>query len=269
MDAAVLDQLLQGQPGDLPADGVEAGDGDHLGGVVDVEIHTGEGLQGADVAALAADDAALHLVIGQGYHRDGGFRHMVRGAALDGQGEDLLGPLVGLLLELGLDLPHLHGRLVGHFLGQLADQVVLGLLGGEAGDALQHLHLGLFDGGRLFPGLVQFGQLALEAVLLLFNVLGLAVQVLFLLLQAPLLLLQVGPALLHFPFVLVAGLEDLLLGLHQRLPLLALGALDGLVDDALGLLLRAGDLLLRHASAVLDAEHKKHHSRDHERDDGC
>ena len=33
MDAAVQDQLLQGQPGDLPADGVKAGDGEGMGGV--------------------------------------------------------------------------------------------------------------------------------------------------------------------------------------------------------------------------------------------
>ena len=74
------------------------------------------------------------------------------------------------------------------------------------------------------------------------HVLRLAVQVLFLLLEPPLLLLQVGPALLHLALILVAGLENLLLGLHQRLSLLTLGALDGLVDDALGLLLRTVDL---------------------------
>ena len=189
MDTAVSDQLFQCQPGDLPADRLEAGDGDGLRCIVDDEIHTGQRLDGTDVAALAADDAALHLVIGQGNHRDGGFGHMVGGAALNGQGQDLLGAGVGLLLELGLDLPHLHGRLMGDLLGKLVDEVVLGLLGGEAGDALQHLHLGLLDGGHLVPGLVQLGQLALQGVLLLLDVLGLAVQVLFLLLEPPLLLL--------------------------------------------------------------------------------
>ena len=202
MDAAVLDELLQGDAGDFPAHRVEAGDGDGLRRVVDDQIHAGHGLQRADVAALAADDAALHLVIGQGNHRDGGFGHMVGGAALNGQGQDLLGAGVGLLLELGLDLPHLHGRLMGDLLGKLVDEVVLGLLGGEAGDALQHLHLGLLDGGHLVPGLVQLGQLALQGVLLLLDVLGLAVQVLFLLLEPPLLLLQIGPALLHLALIL-------------------------------------------------------------------
>ena len=68
VDAAVLDELFQGQPGDLPAHRVKAGDGDGLRGVVDDQIHAGHGLQGADVAALPADDAALHLVVGQGHH---------------------------------------------------------------------------------------------------------------------------------------------------------------------------------------------------------
>ena len=196
---------------------------------------------------------------------------MVGGAALDGQGEDLPGAGVRLLLELGLDLPHLHGRLVGDLLGQLVDEVVLGLLGGKAGDALQHLHLGLLDGSDLLPGLVQLGQLALQGLLLLLHVLGLAVQVLLLLLEPALLLLQVGPALLDLPLVLIAGLENLLLGLHQRLPLLALGALDGLVDDPLGLLLGAVDLLLRGTLAELDAGQDAYdqcdHGRDHTGDD--
>ena len=84
MDTAVSDQLFQCQPGDLPADRLEAGDGDGLRCIVDDEIHTGQSLDGTDVAALAADDTALHLVIGQGNHTDGQLGHGVRRAALDG-----------------------------------------------------------------------------------------------------------------------------------------------------------------------------------------
>ena len=75
------------------------------GRVVDDEVHAGQGLQGADVAALTADDPALHLVVGQGDHRHGGLGHMVGGTALDGQGDDLPGLGVRLVLEAGLDLP--------------------------------------------------------------------------------------------------------------------------------------------------------------------
>ena len=62
VDAAVGDELGDGDPGDLAADRVEAREDDRLGGVVDDEVHAGRLLEGADVAALAADDAALHLV---------------------------------------------------------------------------------------------------------------------------------------------------------------------------------------------------------------
>ena len=266
VDAAVQDQLLQGQPGDLPADGVKAGDGDGLRRVVDDEVHPGQGLQGADVAALAADDAALHFVIGQRDHRHGGLRHVVGGAALDGQGDDLPGLSVRLVLEAGLDLLDLHGRLVGHIGLQLIQQILLGLLGGEAGDPLQDLHLALLDLLRLGLGGFQLGQTVGEMLLLALHVLGLAVQVLFLLLQPALLLLQVGPAFLLLPLVLVAGLQDLLLRLYQRLALLALGTLVRLVDDALGLLFRGADLPFRRRPAPLvseqAAQHKGQHSHD-------
>ena len=51
-----------------------------------------------------ADDAALHLVVGQGHHADGSLRHVVGGAALDGDGDDLAGELIGVVLEVRLDL---------------------------------------------------------------------------------------------------------------------------------------------------------------------
>ena len=62
VDPAVLDELGQGQAGDLAADRVEAADDDRLGRVVDDQVDARGLLEGADVAALAADDAALHLV---------------------------------------------------------------------------------------------------------------------------------------------------------------------------------------------------------------
>ena len=100
---------------------------------------------------------------------------MVRGTALDGQGDDLPRLGVRLVLEPGLDLLDLHGRLVGDFLLQLLEQVVFGLLRGVAGDALQHLQLALFDLFRLGLGGLQPGQLGGELLLLLLDVLGFAV----------------------------------------------------------------------------------------------
>ena len=70
MDPAVEDELLQGQPGDLTADWVEAGQQNRLGRVVDDQVDAGDLLERADVAALATDDPALHLVGGQVQNRD-------------------------------------------------------------------------------------------------------------------------------------------------------------------------------------------------------
>jgi hypothetical protein len=66
VDAAVDDKLFQRQARDFAADGVETGDGNGLRSVVDNEIHAGQGLQRADIAALAADNAPLHLALGRG-----------------------------------------------------------------------------------------------------------------------------------------------------------------------------------------------------------
>ncbi|CAN4072520.1 choloylglycine hydrolase, partial [Dysosmobacter welbionis] len=235
MDAAVGDQLLQGQAGDLPPHRLEAGDGDGLGRVVDDEIHTRQGLDGADVAALAADDAALHLVIGQGNHTDGHFGHLVGSAPLDGLGHHFPGARLALFLHPGLDLFDLEGGLVGHLGLHLSDQIGLGLLGGEAGNPLQHLRLAALDDFDLLVFLVDGRMLLGQGLLSLLQSLGLAVEVLFLLLQAVFLPLQVGSARLLFLLVLAAVLQNLFFGFQQCLFFLGLGALDGLVDDALSL----------------------------------
>ncbi len=71
VNAAVLDQSLERDLGDLAADAVEPGDDDHAGRVVDDHVHAGRLLEGADVPPLAADDPALHLVVGNVDRADG------------------------------------------------------------------------------------------------------------------------------------------------------------------------------------------------------
>ena len=53
---------VERQLGDLAPHRVEAGDDHRLGRVVDDQVDAGRRLERADVAALAADDAALHVV---------------------------------------------------------------------------------------------------------------------------------------------------------------------------------------------------------------
>ncbi len=169
---------------------------------------------------------------------------MIGGDALDGGGHDLAGALIGLLLGAALDLLDLEGGLVGHVGLHLVDQVLLGLLGGEAGDALQHLGLAALDEPDLLLLLVGGSVLGGQGLFLALDGLGLAVDVLFLLLQSALLLLQVGAALLDFLLVFSSRAQNLLLGFHQGLSFLALGVLNGLVDDTKRFLLGVGDLAL-------------------------
>ena len=76
------EQLLERHPGDLAADAVEAGEDDRVRRVVDDEVDAGEVLQRADVAALAADDAALHVVGRELDDRDGRLGGVAGGEAL-------------------------------------------------------------------------------------------------------------------------------------------------------------------------------------------
>ena len=62
VDATVYNQLMQGQAGYLAADRIEGAEQDGVRSVVHHNFYAGSGLQGADVAALAANDAAFNLV---------------------------------------------------------------------------------------------------------------------------------------------------------------------------------------------------------------
>src|SRR5207248_3645872 len=62
VDAPVLDQLREGDLRDLAPETVERGEDDGLRRVVDDEVDAGQVLERADVAALAPDDPALHVV---------------------------------------------------------------------------------------------------------------------------------------------------------------------------------------------------------------
>ena len=106
VDAAVLEQLLERHPGDLAAHAVEAGEDHRVRRVVDDEVDAGQVLERADVAALAADDAALHVVGRELHDRDGRLGGVAGGEALHHDGEDVAHAPVGVALGLLLDLAH-------------------------------------------------------------------------------------------------------------------------------------------------------------------
>ncbi len=120
--AAVGDQPLERLDGHGLADLVEARDDDHAGGVINDDVHAGGLLDGADVATLAPDDAALHVVGGNGHGADGALAGVFGGAALDGHERDLAGLLLGLALrvvgDLAGDFGHVLAALVLHALQQ-------------------------------------------------------------------------------------------------------------------------------------------------------
>jgi hypothetical protein len=146
VDAPVGDELLEREPGDLAAHGVEARDDDGLGGVVDDEVGAGGLLQGANVAALAADDAALHLVVGQVHRGDGALLHVVARVPLNGDADDALGAPLGLFAGGVFDELGFAGRGAAHVVEQLGGQLPPGLFAAHAGDDLE-LALLLVDEG--------------------------------------------------------------------------------------------------------------------------
>ena len=137
VDPAIQDQPLERQPADLAPDRVEARQQHRLGRVVDDQVDAGHRLEGADVAALPADDPALHLIARQVQHRDDRLAGLLAGDALDRQRHDLAGALVAFLLRLALDVPDdARGVALGLVLDR-RDKLGLGLIGGQAGDPLQ------------------------------------------------------------------------------------------------------------------------------------
>ena len=129
----------EGEAPDFAADGVEAGDGDDVGGVVDDEVAADGGFEGADVAALAADDASLHFVAGDLDDGDGGFGGDFGGNALDGGGDDLAGAFFGFVLGLGFGGADHAVGFVGDFALDLPEQEIACFVGGEGADFFEAL----------------------------------------------------------------------------------------------------------------------------------
>ena len=199
VDSAVVQELLQGLACDCSTDGVEAGNDHDAGRIVDDDVDTGRRFEGTDVAALSADDPALHVITRDGDRGHRVVRAMFGCVSLDRLQRDLQGVVLGLflglvgdlldqlaclVLDLGLD--HLQGLALGILLAHVGDaeQCVL-LLGTEffqrgsaIGDDLIQLFflaldrlltlldLGFEVGGVLFlEG--QHVELAIEVVLAL------------------------------------------------------------------------------------------------------
>ena len=187
---------------------------------------------------------------------------MVGSAALDGRGDDLAGAGIGLVLGALLQLLDLERGLVRHFALDLLDQVLLGVFGSKTGNALKHFGLAALDDLDFFVFLVQSGMLLVESLFALFQRVGLAVEVLLLLLEPALLLLLLGAAFLDFLLVFVSGAQDIFLCLQHDFAFLAFSALDRFVDNTKRLFIGVGDLLLGAFSGSLANPNTKKNAND-------
>ena len=196
VDAAVHHEPLHGTAGDLAADGVEAAEGHGLRRVVDDEVHSRQHLEGADVAALAADDAPLHLLRGEGDDADRRLARALHGAALHGRDDDVAGPAVRLAMGPLLQLLQAKPDEVLGVLLRLAEQDFLSVLLRHLRDLLQLVALLPDQRFEVRAALLDRLLLQLQLVLLVGNPVELSVQVLLPLLQLALGPLKLGPPLL-------------------------------------------------------------------------
>ena len=251
VDTAIADQTLQRHAGHLAAGLVKGGQGDGFRGIIDDQIHAGSGLQCADVAALAADDAALHLIAGQRYHADGGLAAMVGSAAADGLSDEVAGDVIAVFLQVGLVGGNAHSLFVGQLLVHLVQQHLAGVLLTQAGQRFQTLHLLGAQSVDLCQTLLGFSGALFQLFFLLFQRFGLAVQRRLLLVDAVLLTADLRTALLDLlvGFCLLGidlgfQTESLVLCFQNRFLALLVGGLDRLVHQPGSLGFGAADLSL-------------------------
>src|SRR5258708_16633082 len=162
MNPAVDDELVQRDPRPLAADRVEAADDDGLRGVVDDEVDPGRLLQGADVAALFADDASFELVGRQRQHRNRDLGGLVGGDALYRLGDDLASATLTLVTGRQLGFAYLAGDLVPKVLLDLRHHDPLSFLTAHVGDPLQPPSLFPVPLSALTPHLSQTFLLSTE-----------------------------------------------------------------------------------------------------------
>ena len=139
VDTAIGHQLFEGQAGYFAADGVEAGDDDGLRGVIHDDFGTGSRFEGADIAAFAADDLAFEVIGIQVEDGDSIFDGVFCTHALNRLDDDFLGLLIGIcfgLFDRFFDDSH---GVSFCFCAHGVEQLLLGLLFGQAGDAFQFL----------------------------------------------------------------------------------------------------------------------------------
>ena len=216
------DQFLQGKFGDFAADGVETGDEDGIGAVVDDDFHARERFERADIAAFTPDDTTLNLVIFNVEHAHRILDGRFRSRALDGFKHNLLCCLGCAQFGLFGHFLHIDHRVgLSLFLDEF-DELLLGILRREAGDGFQFLRFFVVNAIEVGFFLVEGVELAFQFLLCSLQFLGLALRLFHLLVGVLLQLVdavfgrgQFALALVAGLFVFVLHLEEFLLGLQD------------------------------------------------------
>ena len=213
----VLHEPRERHPRDLAPDRIKRADRHRIGGVVDDQVDARGRLDGPDVAPLAPDDAALHIVAADGHDRDGRLRRHLPRVALDRGRDHIAGPGGGGRLRLALHLAYAAARLVADLVVDGGEQLVARFLAAQAAGALDGallLRAQVVDG--LLGGAQRLGAV-LQGCLARVHRLGLAVEVLLTLGEAVFRAGELGAPLADIGFCLVSELERLLLGLQLKL----------------------------------------------------
>ena len=242
VDTAIGDQALQGHAGHFTAGLVKAGKGDGFRRIINNEVTASGSFQSADVAALAANDAALHLVRGQRHHADGGFTGGIGCAAGNGLADQLTGDGITFVLHVSLIGADLHGLFVGQLIVNVLQQHGAGIFLGHGGDGFQLFGLAQLELFQLVQaGFHQFAAL-FQVLFLALHGGGALIQRFLLLVHAAFLAADLRAAVLDFLVGVSFQLERLVFGLDDGFLALLLGSLDGIVHDAFGFLFGRADL---------------------------
>src|SRR5580704_8358602 len=110
---------------------------DRLRSVVDDDVDAGGGLDRADIASFAADDAALHLVVGQRDYRNRALGDELARQPLDRYRDNSLCATIGLFARLFLDNSNVLGSVGACRSDHLFHQRALGFLTRQAGDGFE------------------------------------------------------------------------------------------------------------------------------------
>ena len=198
---------------------------------------------------------------------DGDLGGVIARAALNSEGDDLLRGLMALGAHVLLGLADDARGLVGHFGANVVEQLLVGVLAGEVGDALEFRRLALVEVVELAGATVELTLLAGELVLALVQNIVAAVEGLLALHDAVLEGADLGLALLVLGLCRLAVLEDLFLGLEQRLLLQGFRGPPCIAHDLLSLGVCGLHLAVRLTDAAgLRAAHGNHGDDDPERE---